>query len=263
MKPKISVIIPCFNEEIWVGATITQLLICPLASEIIAVDDGSKDKTLQILKLFEDKIKIISFEKNKGKGAALAEGVKKARGEIVVFADAHHLNIKNSHIKTLTSFLIKNQADAVLGTTVGLIPDPFWRFTGFRAYWKKDLLPYLSRIKKTRFGVEIYLNEIFKKKRVKLIYPKGLIHLAKPQKMPLSKVPIASINQFIEMTQVLAQVKGIKPQKIKEILNPKKIKTFKELKKTVQKLKNKQSLSLRDKKITKLLKDHILSYFEK
>jgi len=238
-----------------VAEVIRSILKCPSVSEIIAVNDGSTDETLKILKSFQGKIKIISYKKNQGKGYALAAGIEKAKGEIVIFMDAHHFNVQNNHIKALTVPLIENQADAVLGTTVSLIPGPFRSFTGFRAYWKKDLLLHLAKIKKTKFGVEIYLNEIFKEKRVKLIYPPGLIHLAKEQKMPLSEVPVAYLNQFIEMSQMLAQVKGIKPQKIKKILNPKKIKTLEGLRETVQKLKNKE--------IMKLLKDYILSYFEK
>lgn len=234
---------------------ISSLLKCPSVSEIIAINDGSTDKTLEILKSFEDRIMLISYKKNQGKGYAVAAGIEKAKGEIVVFLDAHHLNVQNNHIKALTVPLIENQADAVLGTTVSLIPGPFRRFTGFRAYWKKDLLLHLDKIKKTKFGVEIYLNEIFKEKRVKLIYPPGLIHLAKEQKMPLSEAPVAYLNQFIEMSQMLAQVKGIEPQKIKKILNPRRIKSLKALKKAGQKLKNKE--------ITKFLKEYILSYFEK
>lgn len=250
--PKISVIVPCFNEEMWVASTISSLLVCPTISEVIAVDDGSTDKTFEILKIFKDKIKIISYRKNQGKGAALAAGIKKARGEIVVFLDAHHLNVKNSHIKALVSPLIKNRADAVLATTPTRIPDIFWRFTGFRAYKRGDLLPYLSKIAKTKFGVEIYLNEIFKRKKVKVIYPPGLIHLAKYQKMPIPAVPNASLNQVIEMTQILAQIKGIDPKRIKKILDPKKIKSIKILKEKIKRIKNKELLTL--------LKKYILFY---
>lgn len=255
--PQISIIIPCFNEERWIAKVIESLLACRAVSEIIAVNDGSTDKTLEILKSasWQSKIKIISYKKNQGKGYAMAAGVEKTSGELVIFMDAHHLNVKNSHIKTLTKPLIKGQADAVLGTTTSRIPDPFWRFTGFRAYRRIDLLPYLDKIKKTRFGVEICLNEIFKKKGVKLTYPKGLVHLAKYQKMPISQVPKASLNQLIEMTQALAQVKGIAPQKVERLINTKKIKSLNALKKATQKLK--------DKKIVESLKEYIFSYLER
>ncbi|MFZ5366584.1 MAG: glycosyltransferase family 2 protein [Patescibacteria group bacterium] len=255
--PQTSIIIPCFNEERWIAKVIESLLPCRAVSEIIVVNDGSTDKTLEILKSssWQDKIKIISYKKNQGKGYAMATGVEKARGELVIFMDAHHLNVKNSHIKTLTKPLIKGQADAVLGTTTSRLPDPFWRFTGFRAYFKKDLLPHLNKIKEARLGAEICLNEIFKKKRVKLTYPKGLVHLAKHQKMPISQVPKASLIQLIEMTQALAQAKGIAPQKIKKLINAKKIKSLNALKRATQKLK--------DKQILESLKEYIFSYLER
>lgn len=253
-SPKISAVVPCFNEETWVSTVITSLLASPSIFEIIAVDDGSTDKTLEILKTFRGKIKVISFNKNHGKGAALAAGIKKAKGEIVVFFDAHLKNLKDYHIKRLTSPLIEDNASAVLGNASPFIPsfDPLWRFTGQRAYWKKSLVPYLPVMTKTKFGVEIYLNEIFKRRNVKVIKLKDLVHLAKPQKMPLSQVPRASLNQLVEMVQTLAKIKGIEPARIKEILNLRKIKSLRALKMAVEKLKNKE--------ILKLVKDYLLSY---
>lgn len=251
-KPFISVIIPCFNEEMWVASVISSLLLCPSILEIIAVNDGSTDKTGRILKIFAGKIKIISYKRNRGKGSALAEGVKKAKGEIVVFIDAHHLNVKDSHLKILTTPLIKNQADVVLGTTVTRIPDPFWRFTGFRAYRREELLPVLSQIKKTRYGVEAYLNEVFKKKRQKVIYPPGLVHLVKHQKMP-SQVLDSYLTEAIEITKTLAEIRGVNPKRIKKILDPKKIKSVKAFKKAIEEIK--------DKKVLALLKKYLLSYF--
>jgi len=251
-KPFISLIVPCFNEEMWVASVISSLLPCPSVSEIIAVNDGSTDKTGRILKIFAGRIKIISYKKNHGKGYALAEGVKKAKGEIVVFIDAHHLNVKDSHLKILTAPLIKNQADVILGTTLTRMPDIFWRFTGFRAYRREDLLPVLPQIKKTRYGVEAYLNEVFKKKRQKVIYPPGLVHLVKHQKMPSPQVLDSYLTEAVEITKTLAEIKGIDPKRIKKILDPKKIKSVKALKKAIEEIK--------DKKVLNLLKKYLLSY---
>tara|TARA_Y100001958_G_C21217053_1_gene542441 strand:- start:490 stop:1200 length:711 start_codon:yes stop_codon:yes gene_type:complete len=88
---KTSIIIPLYNEE----NTIIKLLkkICSLKRiklEIIIINDGSTDKSLDLIKKFKkkNKIKIISYKKNRGKGAAIKRAKKYVTGEIVIIQDA-------------------------------------------------------------------------------------------------------------------------------------------------------------------------------
>ena len=88
---KTSIIIPLYNEE----NTIIKLLkkICSLKRiklEIIIINDGSTDKSLNLITQFKkkNKIKIISHKKNCGKGAAIKSAKKYLTGEIVLIQDA-------------------------------------------------------------------------------------------------------------------------------------------------------------------------------
>lgn len=91
----LSIIIPMFNEAENVEATLTRVEEA-LASfqgtyEIIAVNDGSFDNSWEILKRMEsqnEKIKVVSYPKNIGRGMALRKGFQKSKGEIVVSIDA-------------------------------------------------------------------------------------------------------------------------------------------------------------------------------
>jgi glycosyltransferase involved in cell wall biosynthesis len=91
----VTVVVPAFNEqdsleELYRRLT-SMLERIASAHEIIYVDDGSIDGSLQVLKRLRDRdrrVKIISFARNYGKSAALSEGFKAARGEIVVTIDA-------------------------------------------------------------------------------------------------------------------------------------------------------------------------------
>ena len=78
--PPVSVIIPAYNEEKWIGTTISSILESGFPCEVIVVDDGSSDKTPQILKTFGESIQVISHPVNKGKGAALVSGINDASG---------------------------------------------------------------------------------------------------------------------------------------------------------------------------------------
>ena len=80
-----SAIVPVYDEEKTVARVIGALLANNKFDEVICVNDGSTDRTLEILKSFGNKIILIDLKKNRGKGFALVSGIKKAKGEIVVF----------------------------------------------------------------------------------------------------------------------------------------------------------------------------------
>lgn len=92
--PKLSVVVPFFNEEDSVGPMHAALVaaIDPLniTYEMVFVDDGSRDRTLQIavdLARLDPKLVVVKFRRNYGQTAAMAAGIEHARGEIIVTLD--------------------------------------------------------------------------------------------------------------------------------------------------------------------------------
>lgn len=90
---KISVVLPCYNEEKSAARTIDHLrqILSQIgvAFEIIAVSDGSTDGTIgALIDLGLGNLNVIELKKNQGKGAALKEGVHRAKGDIIFFHDA-------------------------------------------------------------------------------------------------------------------------------------------------------------------------------
>jgi len=87
---KISVIIPVFNEAKTLEEVIKKVEGLNIEKEIIAVDDGSTDGSLDILTKLanEERVKLVKHEKNCGKGAAIKSGLKQASGDIVIVQDA-------------------------------------------------------------------------------------------------------------------------------------------------------------------------------
>lgn len=85
-NPQVSVIIPAFNEEKVIGDCLQSLLDQSYENqEIIIVDDGSTDRTPEVVKKFA--VKILQ-QNHMGAGAARNLGAKEAKGEILVFVDA-------------------------------------------------------------------------------------------------------------------------------------------------------------------------------
>ncbi|VVB75971.1 UDP-N-acetylglucosamine--dolichyl-phosphate N-acetylglucosaminyltransferase [Candidatus Tiddalikarchaeum anstoanum] len=84
-----SIIIPAFNEEEGLERTYKRVLKSNPDAEIIIIDDGSSDKTWDIMKKFADKnTKILQHKKNKGKVHALQTGYKNAKYDIIATIDA-------------------------------------------------------------------------------------------------------------------------------------------------------------------------------
>lgn len=87
--PTISVVIPVHNRAHCIGRAIHSILEQTLpAHEIIIVDDGSTDQTVQAALAAYPRCRIVRFEKNRGAQAARAEGIKVACGEWVAFLDS-------------------------------------------------------------------------------------------------------------------------------------------------------------------------------
>ena len=114
---KLSIIIPCYNEENTIEELISAVKLAPVKDkELIVVDDGSTDRTRDILSRIKDEnIAVIFHEKNKGKGAALRTGFQKATGQICVIQDAD-LEYDPKEYPILIEPILRNKADVVFGS---------------------------------------------------------------------------------------------------------------------------------------------------
>ncbi|MBQ9245648.1 glycosyltransferase family 2 protein [bacterium] len=115
---KVSIIIPVYNEKdtlLELLNRVEQAKFCGLEKEIILVDDCSTDGTGEILKNLTAKYKVLSHDKNKGKGAAIRTAVSETTGDFVVIQDAD-LEYTPDDYDKLLPFLINNEADVVYGS---------------------------------------------------------------------------------------------------------------------------------------------------
>ena len=115
---KISIIIPCFNEEKTISLVINKILTNYIGEkEIIVIDDCSNDKTREILKSdLEKKIdKLIFNEKNYGKGFSIRKGINIAEGDVILIQDAD-LEYDPTDYNKLLKPIEKGVADVVYGS---------------------------------------------------------------------------------------------------------------------------------------------------
>lgn len=116
--PRISVVIPVFNEEQWIDQLVERVAASPIDKEIIIVDDGSTDATAEKAEALRQRLPGVTFiqqESNAGKGAALRAGFAAARGEIVIIQDAD-LEYDPAEYPRLIDPIERNLADVVFGS---------------------------------------------------------------------------------------------------------------------------------------------------
>ena len=112
----LSVVIPCYNEEATVATVIDTVLAQACGGEVIVVDDGSTDKSREILSsMDEPRLRVILQPRNQGKGAALRTGFAQATCEYVVVQDAD-LEYDPDEFDVLLEPLVADKADVVFGS---------------------------------------------------------------------------------------------------------------------------------------------------
>ncbi len=113
---KLSIIIPCYNEAKDIlnksELVLKKMASLSIDSELILVNDGSKDKTADVMRFIKG-ANIVSYNPNRGKGGAVKAGIEAATGDYVLFMDAD-LSTDLSAIDTLIPLL--NEYDLIIGS---------------------------------------------------------------------------------------------------------------------------------------------------
>jgi len=189
--PKISVVVPVFNEKETLETLLDRVEQTNFDKEIIIVDDGSTDGTREILKnKFEDKYTVLYHQQNMGKGAALQSGFDQVTGDIVIIQDAD-LEYDPSDYGKLIEPIVRGNADVVFGSRFLGGPHRvlfFWHYMGNRILtlfsnllnnlnlsdmetcykaFRSDILKTL-RLRSKRFGFEPEFTAKVARRRLKI-----------------------------------------------------------------------------------------------
>ncbi|MEM6472715.1 MAG: glycosyltransferase family 2 protein [Planctomycetota bacterium] len=180
----LSVVVPVFNESGTVAAVVERLRQTGLPLQMILVDDGSEDGTLEAMRGLEPAadLTVVAHPKNRGKGAAIRTGMGHATGDIVVIQDADR-EYDPSDFRYLLQPLLTGEADVAYGTRYGHYDrqlSPWWHQsvngfitllasiaigirlsdveTCYKMVPRKHLVTILEDLREERFGIEIELT---------------------------------------------------------------------------------------------------------
>ena len=176
----LSVVMPVYNEVDTVEQVIERVRAIPLNIELVIVDDGSTDGTVDVLNRLKDEpgLKIYFQEINQGKGAALKLGFEKATGAAVIVQDAD-LEYDPTDYPKLLQPIVEGQADVIFGSRFAgdrhrvlyfwhslgnkfltLLSNAFTNLnltdmeTGYKLFRREMIQQIAPTLQESRFGIE-------------------------------------------------------------------------------------------------------------
>ena len=208
-RPRLSVVVPCYNEELRLPRTIEQIERY-LGSrgdryELILVDDGSADGTRRVMEeaaARNKSIRIVALPVNRGKGRALAEGVRVSRGDYVLVTDAD-LSTPIEELPKLEAALAAGAgvaigSRAIKGSRVEL-SQPIYRVLMGKAFNIIVQLVLLPGIWDTQCGFKLFRGDIARDVFEGLTtdgfgYDPEVLYLAKRRGVRIAEVPVVWRN---------------------------------------------------------------------
>jgi glycosyltransferase involved in cell wall biosynthesis len=206
MSGLLSIVIPAYNEDKRIGRSLEEILRFvsgqDYRSEVIVVDDGSSDRTGQIVSGFIDRyaesghaLKMLTNTPNRGKGYSVRRGVAAARGDVILFTDAD-LSSPITEAPKLIGPIVEGRADVTFGSRAldrkligvrqslvrdfgGRVFNLFMRTItglkfkdtqcGFKAFRREGALPVFLAQRIERFGFDPEVLYIARKRKLRLL----------------------------------------------------------------------------------------------
>jgi glycosyltransferase involved in cell wall biosynthesis len=208
--PRVSCIIPVYNEGPRIANVLGSVTGHPLVNEIIVVDDASTDTTHEKLQAYSG-ITLLRHTENKGKTQALLTGLRAAKNELIFLLDADLVGLTAEDVNDLINPVLSGAADSSISTrknspwidrVIGIDI-----FSGDRVFSRsliQDQLEAIARL--PRFGFESFLNKLIIKNRLrlKIVFWKNVISPWKYKKRGLWNGILDDVSMIADISKTIS-----------------------------------------------------------
>lgn len=210
MALHLSIVIPAYNEEKRIGRSLEEILrflaYAGYRAEVIVVNDGSKDKTAEVVAAYAEKfqkqgydLRLLTNDPNRGKGYSVKRGLSESRGEVVLFTDAD-LSSPITEAPKLLDPILQDRADVAFGSRalnrelIG-VRQPLLRDFGGRVF--NLILRTITglKFKDTQCGFKAFRREaalpVFELQSIERFgFDPEILYIAKKRGLRLHEVPV-------------------------------------------------------------------------
>jgi len=216
MEKLISVVIAAYNEEPRIANVLKIVEHHPLVGEVIVVNDGSKDKTSEIIKKFD--VILIENETNMGKTLSVKRGIEASKNDIIMLLDADLIGLESDTITKLAKPVLDGKVDWTLSVRCNSawfmkLLKMDW-ISGERVVPKKLLVdPLIWSRPDIGYGLETLMNKSLLSKNTTFcsVYLPDLTVTTKAEKIGVMKgmagelVMIGQLNRVLPLIKVFGQ----------------------------------------------------------
>lgn len=233
MRPETSIVIAAYNEEERLPESLEKIRAYLAArettAEVIVVDDGSRDKTADLVRDFArsmPQLRLITYPGNRGKGYALRKGVESSRGDMVLLTDAD-LSTPIEELEKLKGHIAGQSCQIAIGSRALPLSDiakaqPAWRRGMGRFFNRMVRLLVIDGFNDTQCGFKLFTGDaartLFRVARIdRFAYDVEILSLARDNGYRIAEVPIrwencpaSKVNPAVDSLQMLGDLVRIR-----------------------------------------------------
>lgn len=176
---KLSIVVPAFNEEKFIGILLDKIAqvdtsVVNFEKEVIVVDDGSTDRTVEIVQQYPE-VKLLIQPVNQGKGAAVQRGVRECTGDYILVQDADLEYCPSDYIPMLAA--LEGSSDRVVygSRTLGQVKEYGLFGSGFGRHREQGIGPWFAGVLLTGWTLLLYGRFITDTLTAYKLYPADIL----------------------------------------------------------------------------------------